>query len=397
MSSQYRSDFEVPSGISLGKIFWIAISVIAVVFVLFSAGSLVENVDAHEIMVVQALGSGKLTWYTSPGVKWQGFGKVTTYPKQFKFEGESNVTFNDGGTALIKDSIQVEMPLDSAHLTELHTRFGSAEAIEASLVAKVVNKAVTLTAPTMSSRESYAEKKSYLINYVEDQIKNGIYRTAQHEATVKDTLTGQEKTAIVVEIVKVENGTPARQENAVLIDLGLTPSNFSLDSITYDDNVKKQIAEQQAITMAVQTSMAEARQAEQRKFTVEQQGQAEAAKAKWDQEVVKAKYVTEAQQKLEVARLNNETAEQDRQALLKRADGEATYRKKLMEADNALERRLNAQVEIAKANAEALSKMQVPIVPSTVFGDTGGKDNNSAATLLNLLTIQAAKSVGLEK
>lgn len=389
LSSTSRSD-----GFSLTKILALGVVAVLTLFTLVSLGRIAENVSADEIVVIQAPFTGKLTWYTSPGVKGQWFGKVTSYPRRATYEFETQVRFNDGGHGIMKGSVQYEMPLDAVNLTALHTRFGSRESIQTQLIEKVTNKSVYMTGPLMSSKESYAEKRNYLINYVEDQISNGVYRTIQHEAKILDQLTGQEKTAIVVD-TQMTNGVPQRQESAILSEFGLKTFNFAINALTYDETVEKQIQAQQQITMDVQTAIAEARKAEQRKITTEQQGMANAAQAKWAQEVIKATEVTAAQQRVEVASLGNKEADQYREATLKRADADATYRKRVMEADGALEQRLRAQVEIAKANATAIQNIKVPIVPTTVFGGQNG--GNSAATLMDMLTIQAAKQVGLSK
>ena len=42
---------------------------------------LVENLDAGDVMVIQSV-TGDLNVYTEPGPKWQGFGKVTVYPRR---------------------------------------------------------------------------------------------------------------------------------------------------------------------------------------------------------------------------------------------------------------------------------------------------------------------------
>ena len=51
--------------------------------------------------------------------------------------------------------------------------------------------------------------------------------------------------------------------------------------------------------------------------------------------------------------------------------------------------------EITVIQSPVSGNIKVPIVPNTVFGGDG--KGNSAATLLDLLTIQAAKQVGLGK
>ncbi len=151
----------------------LALGVVGVLIVVaMGAGfSLFEYLDASQIMVIQSPLSGKLTWHTSPGVKGQWFGKVTKYQKREQFwfsarpdQGQTSneslqVRFNDGAHAVISGSISWEMPFDEPNLTALHTRYGSHRAIEQQLVRTVVEKAVYMTGPLMSSKESYAEKR----------------------------------------------------------------------------------------------------------------------------------------------------------------------------------------------------------------------------------------------
>lgn len=372
-----------------------AFAVIVTLFVLFTIPRLVENVSASEIVVVQAPFSGKLTWYKSPGTIPQWWGTVTSYPKRSTSEFEISVRFNDGGHGTMQGSVQWEMPLDDKNLTSLHTQFGSPDAIQKQLVEKVISKSVYMTGPLMSSKESYAEKRNYLINYVEDQIAHGVYKTIQREAKVPDPLTGQEKSVVIVDIVLVNN-IPQRQEESVLDRYGIVTSNFAIKGLPYDEQVEKQIQEQQKITMQVQTAIAESRQAEQRTITVEQQGKANAAEAKWAQETLKAKAVTEAEQQLAVQTLRNATAEQYRQEQLKKAEGDAGYRRQVMAADGALQAKLNTYLESQKVWAAAIASHQGSWVPSVVMGGSAGNGSNAASDLVNMLTAKTARDLGLD-
>lgn len=360
----------------------------------FSACSLVENVAADEIVVVQSLGGG-LRAVTSQGPIWQGYGKVTSYPKRAKYDFTIPVRFNDGGEGELKGSIQWTMPLDQENLMELHTKYGSPDAIQANLIQTVVNKSVYMTGPLMSSKESYAEKRNYLISYVDDQVKNGVYKTIQKEVKVSDQLTGQEKTAVVVEIVQ-RNGQPERQEAAVLSEFGISTFNFTIESLDYSEAVDKQIGMQQQISQDVQIAIANARKAEQDKLTTEQRGAAAAAEAKWAQEVVKAKEVTAAQQRLEVAKLEQQVAEQYKQKKFLEADADATYRRKVMEADGALQQRLDAFVKVNAEYAAAIRGAQSPLVPGVVMGGTSGQ-TPGISDLISLMIAQSAKEAGIKK
>jgi hypothetical protein len=179
-----------------------------------------------------------------------------------------------------------------------------------------------------------------------------------------------------------------------LSEFGIRTFNLSLNSVTYDDVVERQIQQQQAAKMQVQTAIANAKKAEQDAITAQKNGEAEAAKAKWEQEVFKAKAVTEAQQKLEVAKLDADSAEQFKRAETLRGEGEANRRRLVMQADGALDKKLSAMVDINKAYAEALGKGNIALVPQIVSG--GGAGSSNGLNLVDLLTFKTAKELGLD-
>jgi hypothetical protein len=372
----------------------IGISIVALIL-LISSCSIFENLDASHVMVIQSPISGHLAWYTTQGIKFQGFGKVTKYPRRSSYEFKTQVRFNDGGHGTMNGSVQIEAPLDIPHLTNMHIKYGSWEAVESQLVGMTVNKCIYMTGPLMSSKESYAEKRNYLLQYVEDQISNGVYKTIQKDIKTTDPITNAEKMVTTVEIVKDEHGIPARQEDPVLKEFGIRTFNFSITSLPYDDAVEAQIKQQQQINMDVQTAMASAKKAEQNVITVSKEGEANAAKAKWEQEVIKAKAVTEAQQELEVATLNAKAAEQTKREQILLGEGEAERKKLVMNANGALDIKLDAWVKVNMAYAEAIEKYTGAWVPSIVMGNEG-KNGNGANDLINLLTSKTAKDIAVD-
>jgi len=146
------------------KILALGVVGVLIFVVLVVSFSLFEYLDASDIMVIQSPFTGNLAWYTSPGVKWQGLGKVTKYRKreQFWFSARDDqgkkvneslqVRFNDGAHATISGSVSWEMPFDEQNLTGLHVRYGNHAAITQQLIRTVVEKAVYMTGPLMSSK-----------------------------------------------------------------------------------------------------------------------------------------------------------------------------------------------------------------------------------------------------
>lgn len=376
------------------------------------SGSIIETKEADEMLVVQSITNGKLTWYTGtePWV-WQNFGNVTRYKKRAiysfddweepvdaKSKGKCTngieVRFNDGGHGTVCGSVQFEMPTDPAHLDLIQTKFRGQEAVQSALIEKITGKAIYMSGPLMSSRESYAEKRNSLLAYIEDQIQNGVYKTVQREAHTKDPITGADKTVTVVDIVMGKNGHPEREQESVLSPFGIKAFNFTIKRLPYDDAVEAQIKEQQNITMGVQTSIANAKKAEQNALTAVETGKADAAKAKWDQETIKAKMVTEAEQQRDVARLHKDAAEFYKQEQILRGDGDAAYKQKVMQADGALTQKLATFERVMGKFAEEFGKQKW--VPEVQMGGSGSSGINSAQTMMDTMSVKALRDLSLD-
>lgn len=188
--------------------------------------------------------------------------------------------------------------------------------------------------------------------------------------------------------------------------------------------------------------IAEAKQAEQKAITVEAQGKANATQAKWDQETIKAKAVTLAQQEKEVAETNatkeanvaavaadrdanvakvaaqrdqvvaetqatqrrnvanldKDAAEFTRQQNILLGQGEAERARLVLEANGALTQKLDAYVRVQEAFAGAIAAYKGNLVPTIMFGGgTAGTPQAGAGIeeLLQLLTAKAAGDLNL--
>ncbi len=393
-----------PIRFSPHRVFYGVLAVVALILMFWAAGNIFEHLNADQIMCIQSPVRGKLTWHKDAGVKIQWFGRVTKYKKRSQFwfsartdqgvkEDESIlVRFNDGGHAKISGSIAWEMPLDVTHLNEIQTKYGDQHAVEQQLIRTVVEKAVYMTGPLMSSKESYAERRNELLQYIEDQVQNGVFRTETKQEKVPDPMTGQLKTVNVVSLIKDERGAYVRSFVSPLGLFGIRTYIPSINEVKYDPTVEDQIKQQQRAIMDVQTAQANAKKAEQDAITAEKNGQAGAAVAKWLQEVVKAKAVTEAQQQLEVATLNAKAAEMTKKKLVLEGEGEATKRQLIMSADGALDKKLAVYQEVQRTWAEAVKGYTGAWVPSVVMSPSGSSSGTAGSGMIQLLEIMAAKS-----
>jgi hypothetical protein len=387
------------SSFSSRKILFLGAGLMLLILILFS-GKIVENVDNSEIVIIQSVFSGKISIYTTPGPVMQAFGTATHYKKSSQFwfskikdEGRAidqsiKIRFNDGGHGSISGSVRWYMPADDKAILKLHTDFGSHDAVEQQLVRQVVTKSVYMTGPLMSSKESSAEKRNDLLSYIEDQSINGVYRTKQEDVKVHDDLMNTDKTVTVVKIVQDNNKMPMRQEVSSVKVYGVSLQGLALNSIDYDSEVENQIKVQQQAYMQVQTAIANSKKAEQDAITTELQGKAAAAKAKWEQEVIKAQAITQAQQEKEVAALEAQTAILAAQRVKTDAEAKSYANSRLVTAGLTPQERAQFEKDTKIGVAEALSKI---VLPTTYMN--GG--NNKEASLLE--SILGVKLLGTDK
>jgi len=405
------------SNMSLGKMLTLGAWVLVTVIGIFSSGDIFEELDSKEVMVVQ-YPNGTLIAFKEPGWHLQLLGSVQHYQRrtQFSFSSATDqgstkdesikIRFNDGGHAWISGVVSWEMPVKEDDIIRIHKSFGSPLAIEQQLVRTAIESATFTTGPLMSSTQSAAEKRNDLQQFLQDQAKNGPYKTRSVSIKIIDPLSGVEKTVDAAEIVKDDKGAYIRENQSNVAEFAINMLPMTISNIKYEDAIEKQISARQAAIQSVQQAQADALKAEQIAITVEKQGEATAASAKWAQETIKAQKVTEAQQQLEVATLNAKrdldvavlAAKQAEQYKLKQVlegQGDAEKQRLVMAANGALDQKLQAWVEVNKSYATAISEYKGNWVPSYISGGSPGVANG-ANSLVEMLTVKTAKDLALD-
>jgi hypothetical protein len=372
--------------------------------------AIVETNNSGYSKILQKPVTGTVKAFTLPGMFIQGFGDVYTYRVSdiiyfSKHEGEGRssesddsieVRFNDGATAKVTGNVRVDLPSDPEKIVDIHKHFRSYDALIKDTVKQVVAEATILTASLMTAEESYTTKRAEFSQLAYDQLLNGIYLTEAEQVTVKDTKTGEQVTKQVVRIQRDAKGVAERKES-VLARYGIKVGQFVIKEIDYENTVAGQIQSKQQALMQVVSAKANAEKAIQDRLTAEEVGRKNVAVAKYEQEVKKQTAITEAEQRLEVARLGRATEEQNKLANIARGEGEGEMRRKIMVADGSLDKKLATYEKVMLGFADALSKTTQPLVPAVISGNsTGGSHQNAALGLLEVMGTKAAHDLALD-
>ena len=388
------------------------IAAVVLVFTLMCTGSIAEDVPNEEIIVNQYPFTGKMAYWTTPGLKGQWFGRKTTYYKtqQFWFGSSDDdnkqqgtpipVTFNDASDGLIYGSLRIKLPTDEEHLSRIQTDYNGMDRLMNDLVSQTVTKVIYASGPLMSAFESYAEKKNDLIEYITDQLNNGVYKTAVKVEETIDPVTGEKKTVKLATLIPDETapGGYKRSERSPFAYYGITIGSdqggqVSISKIDYSEKVKMQIAQQQEANMLIQTSKAKSAAAQQEAVRAEQEGKASAAKAKWEQEKIKAVEVTKAEQEREVSRLAAEKAEFDKKRIIAEGQAEAEANRLKVAAGLTPQEKAEWEYKTAVGVAEALSKSNVRWVPEIMINGKDGNGSNALDAVGMNMMLEIAKTI----
>jgi hypothetical protein len=414
--------------ITKGHITGISILVL-IVFFLFTIGAWVEECDKSMIYVNQRAITGKYEVWTDGGLQWQLWGNVHEYAKtnQVEFTGvEKNedgyvaaganpgaaLTFNDKGRGFIIGSLRVILPTDFAHMAKIQQEFGSEEALINTLIKPTLYKVVTSCGPLMSSLESVSETRTDLIQYITDQLNNGVYKTKINKIKQINELTGDTETIAKAEILVDTNGNYMRQEGTGKkirgkngdweIDLcpfqqyGVTCNLVSITDIKYDKATQQQIDAQKAANLAVITSKTKSLEAIQKTVLVTEQGKQDAEKAKWEQEKIKAKEVTKAQQEYEVAKLEAMKAEEVARKVRAEGEAKAAANRALVSAGLTPLDAATLKKETMIGIAHELAQSSIEWVPKIIVNGGNGSTDPMQTVGLNML-MQAIEKMNTTK
>jgi len=379
-------------------------SAVIVVIMLFLFMGAFEDCDKSKIYVNQYPFTGNYAVWTEGGLQQQWWGNTYEYSKttQVEFTGaEKNadgyvasgdnpaaaVTFNDKGRGFIIGSLRVVLPTDFAHMSKIQQDFGSEQALISTLVRPTLYKVVTSCGPLMSSLESVSETRTDLIQYITDQLNNGVYKTKIKKVEVVNELTGDSDVVAKAELINDGNapGGYKRQEVSPFSQYGITCNLVSITDIKYDKATQDQIDAQKGANLAVITSKTKSLEAIQKTILVTEQGKQAAETAKWEQEKEKARAVTKAQQEFEVAKLEAEKAEQVARKVKAEGEAKAAANKALVAAGLTPLEKATIEKETAIGVAQALANSNVRWVPDVIMTNGNGSNNAMDAVGLNMM------------
>lgn len=376
------------------KVIYGIVTIAVAILLIGVCRSMFEDADKSKNYVCQMPITGEYRVWTEGGLQMQMFGNVEAYSKtsQVEFNGlEKNdggyiavgknpaatLTFNDNGRGMIVGSFRVVLPTDHQNMEKIQRDFGSEEALINNIVRPTLYKVVTACGPLMSSLQSVSETRTDLIEYITDQLNDGVYKTRAIKTEVINEITGETELRTTAEIISDANAPKGRkrQEVSPFSQYGITCGLVSITDIKYDAATQDQIDAQKQANLAVITSKTKSIEAMQKTIQIAEEGKAATEKAKWEQERIKIVEVTKAEQEREVARLAAEKAEFDKKKIVAEGEAKAAANRALVAAGLTPLEKANIEKETKIGVAQALKDIKLPKI--VMNGGTSGGGNTA--------------------
>ena len=321
------------------------------------------------------------------------------------------VRFNDAVKAELALSARFRLPEDTDNFLKMALEFRNQDnLVNGSLIPSCMEIAKN-SARLISAQEYIAGRGGELESAVLDQLEKGMYILEAEELKVQDTdsiavlqssRTIENRTLVRYEVSKRRNkdGTLMRKKHPIA-EYGIVVSQATVEDVNPEQRFKEMLGKQRDAAAQASIEKERAKQAEYEKQRIIAEGEASKAsiKVNMEKEQITALITMETEKKREQVnvqkrKLELESARLKAQEVKVLADAEAYKKKKVMEADGALEMKLQTFERVHAAYATAIAGTQ--LVPTTYIGGSDQKGTPSSMDFINIATANMAKDLDVK-
>lgn len=343
------------------------------------------------------------------------------------------VVFLDQVDAQISATVRYRLPTDEASFLPIAQEYRSPENLVRTTLIPSFQETLDANGSLMTAEEYFSGGRTNFNRDFEDQMENGIFivrriedqiDAKQAEATAdasrgEDQLPYGDEEQIVLRVEKLygPDGQPRRKAQSYG-DWGITVVESRITNVIPNEAFDKRMTQKQDASARRAVARETRIEEEEQRLLAITRGEREAAErqAQWkvDQiekttkaETEKAIALVNANRQKEQAEIEKETAaitlERDQisaQSIQVLADAAAYEREALLQADNALQLKLDTEVAIQKVWAQAFSQRKVPNnlwVTGATDTDAPMAGNTELQQIQQLMTMQLAKTLDYDR
>lgn len=345
--------------------------------------------------------------------------------------GPVRTIFLDQVDSKISATARFMLPQDEEAFLQIARQYRSPDNLIRTTLLPAFRETLQANSALMGAEDYFAGGRTQFNIDFEDQLNNGLFLVKRQEVvttaaqnqgpasanasleTDQTEFGDEDKVVFVVEKILDENGVPVRKTQS-FATLGITVVESRITDVVPNAKFNERMQLKQKASADRAIAREQRIQEEEQKLLAEAKGEREVAERKaaalveqiqktTDAETDKQLAITEANKFKEQAEIEKERSEIllekariDAEAVQVAADAAAYERRVILEADNALQAKLDAEVEIQKNWAQAYS---VRPVPATVFGGSGENTGSRSEVddFIRMKTMEAAENLNYDR
>lgn len=396
----------------------IAVVALAVLILLTTVNPLSWN-DAGNRTVVQTMGGDQFVQF-QPGVFWSGFfSKETEWPNQISVTyqqdepdldvkdngvevGKITVMFSDGTTAQVRGITQFVLPSAEKDMILIHNTHRTPESLVSKRLSTFTKECLQSSAQLMSSDKHYGGGRAQMSQDFLNQLRNGVYLSQTEEKLVYDSLEKEKKRLYVTEIQKDPKTREPKRKPSAIAEYQISVADASIIDVDYEQKVDEKLA--RIIDAATKSAVArqELMTAQQQALTAEAEGKSHLVTIEYEQKQQQTKEVVAAETQVKLAeqdkqrqRIAYEAAVFEAKKRQTLADVAAYEKRTTIQANGALELKLQTWLEAQKYWSAAFGQYQGNVVPQIQSGPVGPQQNG-AMNFMELMGAKAARDLAVD-
>lgn len=381
--------------------------------------------DAGHRTVVERMSGEQFVQYT-PGVYYAGFfSKTTEWPNQISVSYQDTTRrtvddyeVNDGSieigkvmvrfgggvptTADVYGIVQYVLPTDEHEMVAMHNAHRTPQSLVAKRLAPYTSECLSSSAQLMSAEMHYSGGRATMAQNYLDQLQQGVYLLSTVEKTEFDSLVNETK-KVYENIFQTDSSGNKLRKFSSIKEYGITVADAQITTVDYEQRVDDMLGKKIESATRASVSKQEAITAQQQAISAKAEGERNLITIEYEQKQEQTRQVVQAETQVKLAeqdkqkqRIAAEAAELEARKVKTLADAEAYAKAKVMAADGALDKKLEAYKYVMAEGFKAIGDYKGAWVPSIISGGGNGSGSNAAFNMMEMLSIKAAKDLSLD-
>ena len=339
--------------------------------------------------------------------------KITTYPNVLTISNRGDDTgstvngkyipirFNDATKADAQTVVRFRLPDVEKDMILLHSEYINKEYLAIKGLQPYTIECLKNSAQLMDSEQHYSGGRAQLSQFFQDQLEVGLFILDTKETFTRDSISGETKRIYESKIRMDENGKRVRKESDLNI-FGISIASATIEQVDYEAQVDAKLTKKIEASTRESVSKQNLVTAQQEAMTAEAEGRRRLVEIEYEEKQNQTQAVVKAETELKLALKDKEkqeiallAARLEAQKIKALAEAEAYSKQKVMQADGALEKKLETYKNVQQMWAEAFMHYKGDLVPQFVTGG-GGHTGNGGLEFMEIMSAKAAKDLSLD-